>query len=662
MEKRSVKLALSEADFELRPLREPELRAIVRAMLTLGTLGVLFTGVDHTPIGCNAIFGEIFRLDPKDVPQMEIEELRGYVYPRLANVANWLSDLEAVYEEPHNTFSDELCLQNPHAWIRRNSTPLVDSSGAVIGRLWTFEDITEEKVRARRREVVQRLSVFHHPDPKVVCQEILDSVANFYQSTSILSIHEGESMIFRLMGLPPPWAEGVTQNLLKDSFCKLVFEQGAMAIVQDARQHPKVCDILPVRLGLVARYLGVPLLDSSGKFAGTLCIVDSKCEEILNSEDAEFMAVMANRVSVELERERLFELRGHEQKQANARQASELASTQTVLHAMNQGVALAETVTDEAELMAKQEQLLKGILGFRRVHLHVGAFCGDGQFQRSWKLDGESFCIEFIGANEEFPADYLEAHMSAIADQVALTLASFRLQRHLVDAHEHLREAQDRLVQAEKLGVVGALAATVAHDIRNIMASISLAAASSDDPSEVLMRVRRQVERFSVLSHRLLSYVKPKFMAKESLDLNAVLGRALELLEPQVRASKIKLSIELAEGLPKLEGDPNQVEHLFVNLIVNALQAVSRSDGMLKIISSQGPGWMRYSLIDNGRGIESEHLDQIFDPFYSSRPDGFGLGLFSCKRIAEEHGWKLNVRSDLGNGSEFILEIPLGQP
>jgi signal transduction histidine kinase/PAS domain-containing protein len=658
MEKRLVKLALSDAEIKLRPLQEPELRAIVRAMMTISNFGVLFTGLDHVPMACNPIFGRIFMVDPDAVPAMAVEELRGYVYPRLTDTSAWLKNLDDVYARPENTYTDELELREPFTWVRRHSTPLLGTGGSIIGRLWTFEDITEEKVRARRREVVQRLSVFHDRDPRVVCEEVIQAVANLYESPTILSIQEGDRMVFRAIARPPVGAEGVRENQVKESYCQLVLEQGAPVIVQDGRKHPKVCNVLPIKLGLV-RYLGVPLRDSKGRVIGTLCILDSKSDELLGQEDAEFMAVMGSRISVELERERLFDLRTRDQRLALERQAAELEGTQNVLRAMNRGVALAESAKDEAELLAKQEGLLKGILGFKTALLHCGSPCEGGPYCRSWILEDDTFSLEFCGPSSRFSEVYLGAHVSAIADQIALTLAGFRLQRELRDAHEHLRAAQGRLVQAEKLGVVGALAATVAHDIRNIMASIVLEADSSGDPTEALARVRRQVERFSVLSHRLLSYVKPKFMAREPADLNAVIRRAVELLDPQIRASKIRLVVDLQEGLPIVEADPHQVEHLFVNLIVNALHAVSRTAGALTISSGLEADGLKFSLKDNGRGMSSEMIDRIFDPFYSSRPDGFGLGLFSCKRIAEEHGWRLQVLSKENSGSEFTISVPI---
>jgi signal transduction histidine kinase len=371
------------------------------------------------------------------------------------------------------------------------------------------------------------------------------------------------------------------------------------------------------------------------------------------------MSVMGNRVSVELERERLFELRTQEQKRALALQNVELAHTRKVLRTMVEGASLIECASDDDDLLDRQTTLLRGVLGFEGVHLHKGLPEHPGAMAKTWSLEQDSYSLELWGSTADISDAYTQIHLSALADHIALTVATFRLQRALVKAHDDLHAAQDRLIQAEKLGVVGALAATVAHDIRNIMASVSLEAESEDDPEEALARVRRQVARFSVLSHRLLSYVKPKYMARQLLNVNESMRKALDLLGPQIRASRVHLNVDLASQLPRINADSNQLEHLFVNLIVNALQAVSRSDGALSLASTFEGNEVQVRVQDNGRGIDPAVIDRVFDPFYSSRPDGFGLGLFSCRRIAEEHGWRLDVESQPNNGSSFVLHIPV---
>jgi signal transduction histidine kinase len=648
MESHLVTKALSEATFKLRPLGDTELRAIVRAMLTMSRSGVLVTGLDRAAIACNAEFGRLFRVDADSVPTLSSEELRSQIYPRLDDPNRWVADLEEIYADPLKTYEDEVELQRPHLWLRRLTGPLLDAQGELLGRLWKFEEITDEKARWQRRDAVQRLSMFHDPDPKVVCHEVVQAVAGVYKSPTIISIASGDTMIFREIALPPAGTEHVRGNLIEDTFCQLVLEENVPMIIQDGRKVPRVCHVLPVKLGYV-RYLGVPLLDSAGAPIGTLCVLDTKAEELLDEEDVEFMSVMGNRVSVELERERLWDLRVHDREVAIERQSAELAATRSVLDLMNQGVRLVASIDTESELLDAQEALLQGALGFESVVLRTGAPSVAGSLARAWTLEGETFTLEFVGKGT-FDEEFTRTHISALADQVNLTLAAFRFRRDL-------NAANTRLMQTEKLAAVGSLAATVAHDIRNIMASIAIEADSPDPTPEVLVRVRKQVERFSVLSHRLLSYVKPETMAKADCDLNETVRRAIEMLDPQIRAARVELRVSLKESLPHVQADAGQVEHMFVNLIVNALQASNRVGGVLEIHSERGVGQIRITVKDNGRGMEPGVIDRVFNPFFSTRKDGFGLGLYSCKRIADDHGWRLSVASQAGHGTEFSLTV-----
>ncbi|MHB8637097.1 MAG: ATP-binding protein [Fimbriimonadaceae bacterium] len=655
----SAKHPFADADLRLRRLPEPALRSIIRAMLAMSQSGVLVSGMDNVAKACNSEFGRIFGIDPDGVPDKALDELRKHVFPRLSEPGQWLSQLDAVYAQPELTYTDEIELTDPSTWIRRSTGPLIATSGEILGRLWTFDDITDERASAKRREVVQWLSTFHDPDPATVYRKVTRAVADLYNTTTILSIAVGDTLEFKEVALPPPGTEHVRGNLIKESFCQMVMEDLRPVLVQDGRKHPRVCEILPVKLGYV-RYLGVPLLNSEGASIGTMCIMDGRCDEILGPDDQEFMALMGSRVSVELERERLFDLRTKDQQVALALQGAELAHTANVLRAMNEGMALLDSARDEDDLLSRYQALLEGLLGFQNVSLHTGRPVHKGSVAESWELEGGRFSLEFWASSEPISAAYTATHVSALADHIALTLATFRLQRELIEAHDNLRGAQGRLVQAEKLGIVGTLAATVAHDIRNIMASIAVEASSEGDPAEVLERVRRQVDRFGILSHRLLSYVKPKFVARESLNLNDVVRRALELLELQIRVSKVRLSVDLAEPMRPVEADPNQAEHLFVNLILNALQAVSRAHGELSITSEVKGSSAGFRVRDNGRGIAPDMIAKVFDPFYSSRADGFGLGLYSCRRIANDHGWRLELASSTGEGTEFMLAIPLG--
>ncbi len=707
--------ALREARVATRPLDDIQLSAILHALLTITDHGVLITDLEHHAIACNGRFGEIFLVNPDDVPYMGVEELRGKVYPRLSDPEAWRNQLNVIYAQPELTHADELELTSETTTILRRVTgPFKNADGKIIGRVWTFEDITGEKMRQRRREASYEVSTFHHPDPAEVCRHVTQTVADVYDSMAILSIQQGRKLLFREVANAPEIAANVRENTMEESYCQVALRDEKPLLVQDARLTEQFSEIMPARLGYT-RYLGVPICSPRGKPYGTLCIISNRSDEQLDDEDIEFMSVMANRLSTELERERLYEERTAEQRQVLDRQSKELALTQEVLSAMNQAFQLLEQPCELDELLQAQSGLLSGLLDYDSVALlQVGQTEAAGYLTRprgkpqkmslnrteeplifalvqeaggsvSFEHGKETALAKAMGGSffavatlptelpmlaifarrspHHSPDEHHLTHLTAVIDQIALLLTSHRLQQDLRRANKELKDAQARLIQSEKLSVVGALSASVAHDIRNIMAAISLECSSpTQDAHETLAKVKGQVERFSVLSHRLLSYARPKFIARESTSVNELIERALAMLSPQIAVSGVETKVDLGEDFPAVIADSHRVEHLLVNLMLNALHAMSTTGGVLTIKTWRSGDTARVTIEDNGRGIPGEVQQKIFEPFYSSRADGFGLGLYSCRQIATEHGWQIRLESSPGQGALFTIEIPLEKP
>jgi signal transduction histidine kinase len=548
---------LREAHVTAKPLTDSELNAIMHAMLTVSDAGMLITDLDHRSLACNSRFGDLFCVDSVQVPLMEVEELRERVYPRLADREGWLSNLDEVYADPHSTFNDELVLIDPFKVLRRRTAPVRDASGELRGRIWTFEDVTDQAARQRRRDLIVEASIFHHADPSQVCRYIVERVADEYASTTLLSIRDGDRMVFREVGRPPAGAEHITGNLLQESYCRLALETARPVIVQDAKDRQDLCDVLPAKLGL-RRCLTVPITTMEGMPIGTLCFMDDRVDEAITQDDVEFVSVMANRISAELDRERHYEAR-----------------------------------TLGQRLEAEQQR----------------------------------------------------AELQSVRSNLALT-------------SEELEKAERNLIEAAKLAVSGTLAASIAHDIKNIMASLSLVCSQPGvEDREKLRQVQTQIDRFAVLSHRLLSYVKPRAQARESVNLASAIGQAIELLRPQATISNVKIISKFAHR-NSITADASRLEHLLVNLIMNALQAMDSDGGTVVISTKEDPDMVYIVVEDNGRGMSEEVMSRAFEPFFSTRAEGFGLGLYSCFRITSEHGWDIKVESQLAKGTLIQIAIP----
>lgn len=680
---------LQAAELAAAQLEPAVLSAVVRATLRMSQDAILVTDLDHRPWACNARFGVIFAVDPDAVPGMAVEELRGYVTPRLADVDRWRRQLDEIYAAPAEEFRDQLELVGePTVMLERVTRPVLDDDEQVIGRIWSFRDVTEAHRRALRRDLLDRTSAFHHPDPREVCQRIVEELAAFYDSTAVLSLREGDFMHYTAYANVPDWAHGIPGNDVSNTFCKLTMNREAAVIVQDGRAEPEFAQMPIVQAGMT-RYLGAPIRDGGGQVCGTICLVDGRSDLPHNEDDLVLLTIMASRLSTELERERLQAARIEQERAVAERLSADLQRTRDVLAAMNASVGMLERRPTLDALLADQVSLWRGLLGVRALAVGTtdpmmawfdqgagteqsalaepveGATLGEqlwgepGVLVRPHQPDAEVFL--WVSQETDLGDAATTIHREAIVEQIALLVQITKLHNELDQAHGDLRNAHQRMIQAEKLSVVGTLAATVAHDIKNIMASISLACEiGRDEPAQALAEVRGQVDRFTVLAHRLLSYARPKQLAQEQIRLDDVLDRSLALLDAQIRIAGVRVERQTRGRAGTVLADPHRVEHLFVNLVMNALQAIPPQGGVLRIETEHRPQSTVVTIADNGKGIPDELLVDLFQPFVSSRSDGFGLGLYSCRTIAEEHGWRLDVASEVGRGTTFTLRTAGG--
>jgi signal transduction histidine kinase len=203
------------------------------------------------------------------------------------------------------------------------------------------------------------------------------------------------------------------------------------------------------------------------------------------------------------------------------------------------------------------------------------------------------------------------------------------------------------------------LAASTAHDIRNILSSLSLLVTPGfGEPAEALAKVREQLDRFSVLAHRLMSYAAPSSKSTGEIDLVEVLQRVVSLTGGQAAVSRVRVSIQPTPLV--VIGDGHQLEHLFVNLVLNAIQAMEPGGGDLCLTMLRERNDAVVKVTDNGPGLDKGA--RLFEPFTTSKPTGTGLGLFSCRRIVEDHGGSISARSHRGGGTTFTVRIPLKSP
>jgi len=257
------------------------------------------------------------------------------------------------------------------------------------------------------------------------------------------------------------------------------------------------------------------------------------------------------------------------------------------------------------------------------------------------------------------------AQLRVQARQLAAALKSANGRLHKVE--NTLTLTQQQLFESEKLSAVGLLAASVAHDIRNILTplTIEMQLADQNDPmerAESLSAMRTQVDRLSLMTHRLLSLARPQNAVQEPIEMVALARHVVGLLLPQARLDDVHLHLRASRHLPAVVGDGVQLEQVLVNLVLNGVQAMQSEGGTVSLsLSSQpGPAQMRGICIrvrDTGPGIPAAQRRRIFDPFFTTKSDGTGLGLFSCRQIVQAHAGTLHLRSGK-RGTQAVVWLP----
>jgi len=270
-------------------------------------------------------------------------------------------------------------------------------------------------------------------------------------------------------------------------------------------------------------------------------------------------------------------------------------------------------------------------------------------------------------------------------DEFGLMAKSFNSMLESLDAAKREIEMchSEQMQRAAKLASLGEIISGIAHEIKNPLTGISCAVQvfqsemSEDDSRKVVTtEILNHIKRLDRTVKDLLNYAKPKPPSFLPLQINDVLSKAVFFVYPEAKKQKVTIDTKIEGEIPDVMMDPDQMQQVFLNLIINAVQAMP-DGGKLKVTMSQadierakdskivellsGEKAVIVSFEDTGKGIESEYLDSIFEPFFTKKSKGTGLGLAISKRIVHEHGGEIVVRSQVSKGSVFSIYLPVMQ-
>jgi signal transduction histidine kinase len=233
-----------------------------------------------------------------------------------------------------------------------------------------------------------------------------------------------------------------------------------------------------------------------------------------------------------------------------------------------------------------------------------------------------------------------------------------------VTEQEQLRR---RLQQAERLAAVGELAAGVAHEIRNPLAAIVNAttllrepdALSGDERADILEAVRTEARRLNRILSDFLRFARPREPQRRACEIGPVVDRVATLIRDAERGAGVTLDVQVDRTLPAFPFDPDQLTQVLWNIALNGVEAMD-GGGNLSFFVHRIDGEVRIAVSDTGRGIAPGDRGRVFEPFYSRKHGGSGLGLTIAQRIVAAHGGRIDLESTPGAGTRFTIALPLG--
>jgi len=319
---------------------------------------------------------------------------------------------------------------------------------------------------------------------------------------------------------------------------------------------------------------------------------------------------------------------------------------------------------DEARLKVKTGYLVKSLLyvPLKVGDKAIGVMSVDNKASNRPFFDND---VDLLSAL----ADY--ASIAIVNAQLYSEVKAFNeeLEQIVEERTQELEKAQAQLIQSEKLASIGELAAGVAHEINNPLgvilgfSQVILKKLTQDDSLyKPLSSIEREGLRCKKIIQGLLDFSRRSPPMFQPVDLNEVVEAACELIEHQITINNVRMVKGYAPRMPQIQADANQLQQVFVNLIINAYQAMPEG-GELRITTRTVGSQVQAIFADTGQGIAPENLKHIFDPFFTTKEvgKGTGLGLSVSYGIIESHSGKIDVDSQVGVGTTFVITLPVNR-
>jgi signal transduction histidine kinase len=239
------------------------------------------------------------------------------------------------------------------------------------------------------------------------------------------------------------------------------------------------------------------------------------------------------------------------------------------------------------------------------------------------------------------------------------------LETRVAERTAELVETHKRLVQQERIAALGRAAAQVAHEVKNPLAGLLLYSLhlkskigeSSQSEASLVDKIVDTINHLTERVEQILGFARPLNLTRTSGNINGIVNNALELLQPQIIANNIDVRLSLSEHASSVMIDESSMRGALMNVILNAIEAMPNG-GRLSVTSDRTDDTLRLEIVDTGRGISEEEAKDIFEPFYTTKEKGLGLGMPYAKKIIEQHGGTISVATRPGEGTKLSITLP----
>jgi PAS domain S-box-containing protein len=535
-----------------------------------------------------------------------------------------------------------------------------------------------DPISSMSSSAVSPTSIQVPPDIIRKWQEIVDLLADLMHvpSASIMRVEPPQIKVFVSSASEAnPCVPGSVDT---GPYCETVLKSGQPLRVTDALADETWRSNPHVKSGIIS-YLGVPISWPDGKIFGTICIRDNK----RNAYSEAYLKLLLHfRDLLQADLKSLARLNGEiETREAKIRR---------LVDANVMGIFVWDV---EGRILEANDAFLH-IIGYDRADLAAGRVRWTDLTPPEWRDDTARRVAEVTttGTAQPREKEYFrkdgsrvpvlvggaaigEEPQQAIAFVLDLTERK-RAEAQARDAERRYREMQMELAHANRVATMGQLTASIAHEVKQpIAATVSNAQAALrwlgrqppdlEEVRQALAHIVQDGKRAGDVVGRIRDLIKKAPPREDRLDINEAAREVIELTRGEAAKNGVRVRRELADGLPLIQGDRVQLQQVMLNLIINAVEALRGvSDGPRELLISTGTsdtGDVRVAVRDSGPGLTPAALERLFEPFYTTKPGGLGLGLSICRSIIEAHGGRLSASANVPRGAIFQFTLSMHQ-